>query len=130
MIPDNVIQGFLRVLQPEIKIIKHDQPGKAPKLPYLTWQEISNPSNGRENISYRDISGAYTEEVDINKTETIQIDAYTKTTSQNKNKPVDGYKRAYDIVEEIIIRSFTGKNGKSCHNHRGNPLQRIARKGN
>ncbi len=107
MIPDTIIQGFLKTLLPTTKGIKHDQPGKAPKLPYYSWQEISNPSNGREQISYLTVSGTYTESVDINKTEAIQVEFYTKTAKQNKNKPVSGYRSAYELAEEMTARLNT-----------------------
>jgi hypothetical protein len=107
MIPNNIVQGFLKVLLTDIKIIKHDQLGKAPAKPYCTWNEISNPSNGREQISYATINGTYTEVTDLNKTETIQVDFYTNTAAQNKNKPVSGYKSAYELAEEMTIKLNT-----------------------
>lgn len=107
MIPDSVIHGFMKTLLPDIKGIKHDQPGKSPALPYFAWQEISNPSNGREQIGYIDDNGNYVETIDLNKTEAIQIDFYTKTASQNKNNPKEGYKSAYDLAEEMTIKLNT-----------------------
>jgi len=107
MIPDSVVHGFLKVLLPTTKGIKHDQPGKSPKLPYYSWQEISNPANGREQIRYADVDGTYTEIIDINKTEAVQVEFYTKTAKQNKNKPVSGYKSAYELAEEMTIRLNT-----------------------
>jgi hypothetical protein len=107
MIPDNVIHGFLKVVLPNVQGIKHDQPGKAPAKPYYTWQEISNPSNGRPQTAYVDVNGTYTETINVNKTEAIQVDFYTKTASQNKNKPVVGYKKATDLAEEMSVRLFT-----------------------
>jgi hypothetical protein len=107
MIPDKIVHGFLKVLLPGVKGIKHDQPGKAPRKPYYTWSEISNPSNGREQISYDVINGTYTEIIDINKTETIQVDFYTKTAAQNKKSPSASYKSAYDLAEEMTIRLNT-----------------------
>lgn len=107
MIPDNVVHGFIKVLSPTLKVVKHDQPGKAPKLPYCSWQEISNPANGREQITYSTINGKYTESVDINKTESIQVEFYTKTTSQNKNNSDAGYRTAYDFAEEMTARLNT-----------------------
>lgn len=107
MIPDSTVQGFLKVLLPNVTVAKHDFPGKAPELPYCTWQEISNPSNGREQIGYVDVGGTYTETIDLNKTETIQVDFYTKTSHQNKNKPITGYKSAYQLAEETTIKLNT-----------------------
>lgn len=107
MIPDSVVHGFLKTVLPGVKGIKHDQPGKAPELPYFAWQEINNPANGREQMSYVDVDGVYTESIDINKTETVQVDFYTKTASQNKNNPDAGYKSAYQLAEEMIIRLNT-----------------------
>ncbi len=107
MIPDATVQGFLKTLLPNLEISKHDQPGMAPDLPYCTWQEISNPANGREQIGYVDINGTYTETIDINKTESIQVEFYTKTASQNKNNPDAGYKSAYQLAEEMTIKLNT-----------------------
>lgn len=107
MIPDSVIQGFIKVLSPTLKVIKHDQPGKAPELPYCGWQEISNPSNGREQITYSTEDSVYTESVDINKTEAVQVDFYTATASQAKNRSISGYRSAYDFAEEMTARLNT-----------------------
>jgi len=107
MITDTVLKGFFKVLSPDLKMIRHDQEGKSPTKPYGTWREISNPSNGREQIRYKTISGTYTEVVDINKTESVQVDIYTKTPKQNKNKPVDGYRTAYEYAEEMVSRLNT-----------------------
>jgi hypothetical protein len=107
MIPDSVLQGFFKILLPDLKIIKHDQPGKSPAKPYCTWQEISNPSNGRTIVNYLDVDGTYTEATNINKTEAVQVDFYTRTASQNKNKPDASYKKATDFAEEMTIKLNT-----------------------
>jgi hypothetical protein len=108
MIPDSVLQGFFKILLPVgFKVIKHNQPGAAPKNPYCSWQEISNPANGREQIGYLDVAGVYTETIDINKTEAVQVNFYTKTAAQNKNKKVSGFKSANQIAEEMTIRLNT-----------------------
>lgn len=107
MISDTVMQGLIKVLSPDLKVIKHDQEGKAPRKPYCTWREISNPSNGREQIRYINVAGTYTETVDINKTESVQVDFYTKTPKQNKSNPSAGYKSAYELAEEMTARLNT-----------------------
>lgn len=118
MIPNIVVHKFIKVLSPRLKIIEHDQPGKRPKYPYCAWQPISNPSNGREQITYSTISGTYTESVDINKTEAVQIDFYTATAAQNKNKKISGYRSAYDYAEEMVARlnTFSSQAYQSTNN--------------
>ena len=108
MIPDAVVHGLIKKLVPtSFKVIKHNQPGKSPKLPYCTWQEISNPSNGRAQTSYVLSGSTFTENIDINKTEAVQVDFYTATASQSKNKKLSGYRSAYDLAEELIARLTT-----------------------
>ncbi len=107
MIPNLIVQDFIEVLSPDIEVIKHNQPGKRLKYPYCTWQEISNPASGREQITYSTIDSVYTESVNINKTEAIQVEFYTATASQSKSKKITGYRSAYDYAEEMIARLNT-----------------------
>lgn len=107
MIADSIIKGFLATLLPSVKGIKHNQPGRAPGLPYYTFQEISNVSNGREQVTYSDVDDVYTESIDINKTEVLQVDFYTATVSQSRNRDIQEYKSAYQLAEEMTIRLNT-----------------------
>ena len=105
MIPDRVVQGFCKATLPDFKFIKHDQEGKAPPLPYATWQEISNPSNGWPQRSYSTAGSDFVEDIDTNKTEAVQVDFYTKTAQQGQN--IQDYKSAYTLAEEFVQRLFT-----------------------
>jgi len=105
VIPDAVVQGFCRATLPDFQFAKHDQEGRSYKLPYATWQEISNPANGWPQRSYSTVGSDYVENVDTNKTEAVQIDFYTKTAQQGQN--IQNYKSAYDYAEEFIQRLFT-----------------------
>lgn len=102
MIPDRVVQGFCKATLSDFKFIKHDQEGGAPSLPYATWQEISNPSNGWPQRSYSTVGSDFIESIDTNKTEAIQVDFYTKTAQQGQN--IQDYKSAYEYAEEFIQR--------------------------
>lgn len=108
MIPNSVIQGLMEKLLPGITVLKHSQEGRAPSLPYFTWQEISNPANGRETVSYvyDSDAGTYLEHVDINKTETIQVDFYSHTDQRALDLNITT-KSAYAMAEEMIARINT-----------------------
>ena len=107
MIPNTVIQGFCKAVIPGFKFIEHDQEGPAPDLPYGTWLEVSNPTNGWPQRSYSTVGSDFLEDIDTNKTETIQIDFYTKTPQQAKKQNIAGYKSADDYADEFIARLLT-----------------------
>lgn len=104
MIPAKVVNGLFKILAPGLKGIKADQPGASPGLPYYSWSEISNGSNGRVHTSYS-TDTEFEESKDINKTEAIQVEVYTATESQAKTKKIQDYKRAQDIADEMEPRS-------------------------
>lgn len=105
MIPTKVIQGLITNALKDITVIKQNQEARAPEKPYCAWRRISSLSSGRQTVNYGTTGGStYIENVDLVKTQKIEVQFYTFTEEENANKPIVDFKVAEQYADEFITR--------------------------
>lgn len=112
MIPTKIIQGLVRDALPTITVIQQNQEARAPSKPYCSWRRMSSLSSGRETVNHGTTGGAtFLENVDLVKTQKVEVQFYTFSEEQLREKGETDPKVAEQYADEFITR-LQGTNSK------------------